>query len=193
MARVIRANHDTAVSISRPPVIKQALSKLSKPSLAALALAWLDDPNLHPVAQKRKRQRLNNERDSDDSEESEDEEELEEDLKELYEGIRDDAGVSRTKLVETMVGQWVSSAPGWPGFGGEKLTRRVQNRGLTFRQVAQIDVQCTSLADVCCSRTRRLTWCAKISRTSRRHDHGQRTNFNKVSRSTSLIPVLANA
>lgn len=109
MARVVhipRALSDDTLALSTPLLAKQALSKLAKPSLCALALAWLDDQHSHPAVQ-RKRPRLDRDEDSD---ESDDEQELEGGMKDEYEAMRDDAAVSRARVVQSILGHWVSSS-----------------------------------------------------------------------------------
>ena len=107
MARVVttaRATSDTTLALTTPLAAKQALSKLTKPSLCVLALTWLSDAHLHPARQ-RKRPRL----DVDSDASSEEEEELEQDLRGEYGAMRDDAGTARARVVQSILKHWVGS------------------------------------------------------------------------------------
>ncbi|KAK4693268.1 hypothetical protein P7C70_g8959, partial [Phenoliferia sp. Uapishka_3] len=118
----LRTLPDATLILTHAPAIKAALSKLSKQSLCALALAWVDDPISTPAATSRKRHRREVSQESEESEsEEEEEEELEDDIKSVYEEMRDEERVKKGEVVKTVMRHW--------------------SRGLSYKQRAQMDIQ----------------------------------------------------
>lgn len=75
------------------------LARLTKPSLCALALTWLIEQ--HPSSTARSGA-------EESEEESEEEEEGQRDLSSVYCGMRDDATVTKSKVVARIARDWVS-------------------------------------------------------------------------------------
>ncbi|KAL8280235.1 hypothetical protein RQP46_007349 [Phenoliferia psychrophenolica] len=118
-----RATLDSTFAVKTPVATKQALSKLSKASLCLLALAWLADAPPTSPNRQRKRRRLDRDSEASSSASSSESEDDEEDGggKDEYERMRDDARVGKPRVIQAILNHW--------------------SGGLTYRQVAQIDVQ----------------------------------------------------
>lgn len=101
-----RIKLDSTILLSHSSTTTRLLSRLSKPSLLSVALAWLKE--LHPVAHRDKRARREQEQGSDESEEEEDDAE-EGSLRSVYERMRDDAVIRKARVVKQIEGDWVSA------------------------------------------------------------------------------------
>jgi hypothetical protein len=120
--------------------VPKILARLSKPSLCSLALTWLSEQ--HPPTAPR------SPTDEDSDESDQEEEEQQRDLNKLYQHMRDNTAVTKSKVVARIRRDWVSSCCcSLSAALYHTLTRTdiQQRQGFTYRQIAQLDLQCSFL------------------------------------------------
>lgn len=150
--RAKRIKLDGSVLLLQSPATTKQLTRLAKGSLCALAILWTTEQ--HPAALRPSQRVVESDPESDE------EVEVEEDLKAVYEVMRDQASLGKSRVVERIQKDWVSSrVQHW--LQVTDCGSAIQSDGFTYRQLAQLDVQCKETSSL-------VVYVALTSSTTRR-------------------------